>query len=468
MKHQQSMSNGKRYAVITPYFQEDRSLLERCIRSVRAQTEPATHILVADGFPQPWIDEQPVRHIKLDRNYGDYGSTPRALGALLAVAEGYDGIGFLDADNWFETNHVALCIEASRRSDRCDYVIAQRNYCRPDGSIIQFDDGIPLSWHVDTSCFFLLPGSYHIIPYFVLIPKALAQLCDRIFYRALQAAKLKAEIVTQKTVNYHCLWELIYRGLGESPPPNAKGGIERGPIIEWLRSLSPRELEILHRRCGSTITWDGHSPVLGLYDAPAGKPVKAAQADAFGVKLQHARQLHRESKFDEAAALYKEILSDRPDDADALHFFGVLHAQRGTYTEAIEFIGRSLAVAPANGVAHYNMGKVLRDADRPKEALASFERATELLPDSVDAWSNRATLLQELERPLEAIASFERALTINPSHVPSLNNRASALRDLQRHEEALADYDRILELEPDNAVALKGRAAVFQSRHRVR
>src|SRR5262245_10739598 len=137
-------------------------------------------------------------------------------------------------------------------------------------------------------------------------------------------------------------------------------------------------------------------------------------------KLQLARQLQQARKFDEAAALYGEILSEWPNDAEALHFFGVLHAQRGAYGNAADLIRRSLAIAPESGVAHYNLGKALRDADRHEEALVSFARATELLPDSVEAWSSRATLLQELGRPLDAIASFERALALAPSHAPSL------------------------------------------------
>jgi len=49
----------KRPIVITPYYKEDPALLRRCMDSVRAQTVPAEHFLVADGHPQDWIDSEP-------------------------------------------------------------------------------------------------------------------------------------------------------------------------------------------------------------------------------------------------------------------------------------------------------------------------------------------------------------------------------------------------------------------------
>src|SRR6476620_8695990 len=78
-----------RYAFITPYYKEMRDFLERCVASVKQQTIRADHILVSDGFPQDWLDQADVRHVRLDCAHGDYGNTPRGIGSLMAVAEGY-------------------------------------------------------------------------------------------------------------------------------------------------------------------------------------------------------------------------------------------------------------------------------------------------------------------------------------------------------------------------------------------
>jgi glycosyltransferase involved in cell wall biosynthesis len=51
------MSANGRYAIVTPYYKEDRALIERCIDCVCAQSIPTEHILVADGHPQSWIND---------------------------------------------------------------------------------------------------------------------------------------------------------------------------------------------------------------------------------------------------------------------------------------------------------------------------------------------------------------------------------------------------------------------------
>ena len=40
-----------RVAYITPYYKEEPDVLERCIKSVEAQTIKVDHFLVSDGYP---------------------------------------------------------------------------------------------------------------------------------------------------------------------------------------------------------------------------------------------------------------------------------------------------------------------------------------------------------------------------------------------------------------------------------
>jgi glycosyltransferase involved in cell wall biosynthesis len=241
------MDHTARYAIITPYFREERSLLERCIDSVRAQTVPADHFLVADGFPQAWIDETGVRHFKLDRNHGDFGNTPRGVGALIAVGEEYDGIGLLDADNWLDPDHIAACLAAARACpEPCDYVIAQRTFRRPDDTIMPVGEEPE---HVDTNCFFFLRGSFSAIPYWTTMPKHFSVLCDRYFYEMLRRQPFTTARVSRPTVHYRCLWVGIYRSLGETPPPDAKG-LDLSRLKRWMLSLSRREVEIASRLAG--------------------------------------------------------------------------------------------------------------------------------------------------------------------------------------------------------------------------
>ena len=243
-----------KFAVVTPYFKEAKPLLERCIGSVKRQTLKADHILVSDGHPQAWLDGTGTRHIRLDRAHDDFGNTPRGIGAQLAISEGYQGIAFLDADNWFDDDHLEVCCRAaeslSGKYIDCDYVIAQRRMVRPDLTVI---DAQEESGHVDTSCFFFLPGSYFMIPYWNLMPQQFSLMGDRIFFRHLAAKGLTSARTRKVTVNYLNLWESTYLFRGERPPEGAKPNADPSKAFAWYYGLPERLKLIVERLIGLKI-----------------------------------------------------------------------------------------------------------------------------------------------------------------------------------------------------------------------
>jgi glycosyltransferase involved in cell wall biosynthesis len=242
-----------RYAIVTPYYKEDRKTLERCLQSVRNQSIHVDHIVVADGFPQSWIDDEPVRHIRLDTAHANFGGTPRGLGALMAVSEGYEAIGLLDADNWLAPDHVANCLElASRQTEPCDFIVARRHLMTPDEILLNL--GVePSSSHVDTSCYFFLPGSYPVLHHWVTLPKPLTLINDRMFLAAATAYKLRSAQVDRPTVFYETLWSANYEAAGLAAPPNAKPNVDMMPAQVWLDSLSAEQLRLANKLAGSVV-----------------------------------------------------------------------------------------------------------------------------------------------------------------------------------------------------------------------
>jgi glycosyltransferase involved in cell wall biosynthesis len=104
-------------AVVTPYYREPIEKLRRCHDSVMAQTRACTHFMVADGFARDEIDDWDVQHIRLPLGHADFGNTPRCLGALSALNQGFDGFAYLDADNWYHPEHAESLVEAAIRHD---------------------------------------------------------------------------------------------------------------------------------------------------------------------------------------------------------------------------------------------------------------------------------------------------------------------------------------------------------------
>lgn len=238
-------------AYITPYYKEGMEVLERCIKSVEAQNIKADHFFVSDGYPQEWLDGKVARHIRLGKCYGDYGNTPRGIGAQLAISEGYDAIGFLDADNWLDPSHTEECLATAIWNfgslTNCDYVIARRRFIRPDMTVLGSPED---SSFVDTNCFFLLRGAFSIVPTWNLMPKEFSNVCDRVFSKRIREENLNFAMNDNMTVNYLNLWAVSYTNVGEEPPPEAKPNVNSGIGRRWYSEKGKLAQELINRQTG--------------------------------------------------------------------------------------------------------------------------------------------------------------------------------------------------------------------------
>ena len=233
-------------AIISPYYKESPEMIERCMISVQRQSIKCDHFLISDGFPQSWIDETDVRHICLGKSHADYGNTPRGIGAQIAISENHDAIGFLDADNTYDLNHIEVCIQSvfAKYDDiqACDYVIAKRRLVRPYGTTLVES---PKESFVDTNCYLFLRGSFHTIPVWNLMPKPLSLIGDRIFGMYINNQKLNSAVNPKSTINYLTLLKSIYLAAGENPPNDCKPGIGNDTrLLTWLAHMSDHDRKI--------------------------------------------------------------------------------------------------------------------------------------------------------------------------------------------------------------------------------
>ena len=182
------------------------------------------------------------------------------------------------------------------------------------------------------------------------------------------------------------------------------------------------------------------------------------QASPPEVLVNLGNLLSRQTRREEALALYDRALAARPDFLEGLFNRAGLLLELKRPEEALENYDRVVALRPELFVAWNNRGSALRALQRHEAALASFERAAALNPSHVNALTNRAMALWDLRRLPEALAAADRALTVPPAHAEALYTRANILRDLGRMAEALPDYEQALAIQPAHLNALNGAA----------
>ncbi|HEY5321470.1 MAG TPA: tetratricopeptide repeat protein [Caldimonas sp.] len=130
---------------------------------------------------------------------------------------------------------------------------------------------------------------------------------------------------------------------------------------------------------------------------------------------------------------------------------------------SVTFLQRPSALAPAPASvrlpasaeaidAAFGLGEALESTDR-KAAEVAYRKVLALDPDHADAYLNLGALLCEAKRCKEAVALYDEALRRKPGEALLHFNRAVALEDQGRPMEALAAYNVSLQLAPDLADA---------------
>lgn len=209
-------------AVVTPYYKENIEQLKKCHESVLAQGSNVTHFFISDGFPNEILDTWNCIHIKLPTSLNDYGDTPRGIGAAIASAQLYDGICFLDADNWYEPQHISN-IRRTYDDYHTPVISTARNlYLKENGKYLGICpecDGINF---VDTSCYFFHRDAFDVCRYWLFKAEGMGMIDDRIIWAEILRQDLKRAHINMPTVNYVTDFASHYKYFGLTPPPHSR------------------------------------------------------------------------------------------------------------------------------------------------------------------------------------------------------------------------------------------------------
>ncbi len=178
--------------------------------------------------------------------------------------------------------------------------------------------------------------------------------------------------------------------------------------------------------------------------------------------FQRAMAVHKHGDLQQAAALYRAVLSQRPAHCETLHLLGVVSLQLGDSATALELFSKSIRANPALTAAYNNRAIALQKLGRLEESLDNYDRAIALKSDYAEAYNNRGNVLLELHKANEALESFERALALRPDYAEAHYNRGNALKRLERWEAALGSYDQSIALNATYADAHNNRGNVLE------
>jgi tetratricopeptide (TPR) repeat protein len=144
-----------------------------------------------------------------------------------------------------------------------------------------------------------------------------------------------------------------------------------------------------------------------------------------------------ERRFSEAEALYRQVLEQRPRDADALNMLGLVFAEAGNPLLALKHIDQALALDPGRAAFHTNRGEILRRWGLPDEALDACRRAHALDPHCAEVQNNLGLALLARGAFEEALPHIQAAIGLRPQMPEAHFNLGRALKGIGEWQAAL-------------------------------
>jgi predicted O-linked N-acetylglucosamine transferase (SPINDLY family) len=220
-------------------------------------------------------------------------------------------------------------------------------------------------------------------------------------------------------------------------------------------------------------------------------------AQAFERGTRH----HQAGELQQAAVMYRQVLSIDPRHADSRHLLGVIALQIGQAATALSYFDDALKLQPRLAEYHNSRGKALRELGRLAEAEAAWRQALRLrgrfpearfhlgalllnlgrfadaascgreaVRQTPDAWEAQTLLghaLAGLGQPEEAEPYYQKAVRLNPRSPDAHNNLGYVLNQLGRATEAEACYREALRLDPGFASAHNNLGCCLQDLRRL-
>lgn len=162
-------------------------------------------------------------------------------------------------------------------------------------------------------------------------------------------------------------------------------------------------------------------------------------------------QLHR---LTEAEQYLGRALRLAPDSPNLLNELGIVRLKREAYDEALGLFSRALELDAKHSDALYNLAATFTVLRQPDRAKGYLDRLIRVLPFSAQAHVQAADNSLALSDVEQAIRRGRKAVRLGPQHTPARLSLAESLEAGGRFKQAKFQYLSVLEREPAQFTAL--------------
>jgi tetratricopeptide (TPR) repeat protein/peroxiredoxin len=174
--------------------------------------------------------------------------------------------------------------------------------------------------------------------------------------------------------------------------------------------------------------------------------------------------LYQHGFLDQAAESFRQVITSKPDNADAYYNLGTLNLRRNRPDEAKGYLQKTVELRPTFAEAWNNLGMLAAQQGNEEEAIQDFQESISIRPGYFTAYLNLGNLYRRQRAFDKAEESLSRALSIRPDD-PEIHYSLGMLFAQQNAFDRAAEYlEQAIALRPDYPEALNNLGVVYVRR----
>jgi tetratricopeptide (TPR) repeat protein len=172
--------------------------------------------------------------------------------------------------------------------------------------------------------------------------------------------------------------------------------------------------------------------------------------DSISPLLERANQLIQLQRYDDALKHLKDVLSQDPNQIEALALYAICQAELNNLDEAVRGIQTCISQQPDNDYFLYLYSLFLFKQEKLKEAEKYICNAISFQPNVADYFGLLSLIHLSKKDWQDALDNANKGLEIDSENLTCLNARSTALFKLDKKEEGYSTIKEALLQDPEN------------------
>ena len=202
--------------------------------------------------------------------------------------------------------------------------------------------------------------------------------------------------------------------------------------------------------------------LIGLQSLVRG--VTAAPQDPPPEQLQLIINYYTQGQLQQALSDISQMLERFPNSAVLYNIAGAANVGLMRFDASIDSFQQALKINPNNAEVYNNMGNALMAKGDLDAAVDSFKQGLKIQPNNAQIYNNLGVALNDKGDPESALGSYKQAIKIKPDYDEAYYNMGIALQKKGERGAAINSYRQALKIRPDYVDAYYNMAVALQSK----